>query len=257
MKDELKFASLCLFFILVVGGSAASASLQPETTTATPAEPAYLKLFLIPEEKTNYSITVDGPGSVTIAPKKLSIDGDENKTVNIWFRPFKTIQPGKYFLVVEVKSSKGVVETLKPLVKVENNHRMKLLNYSKPECGDRRSSITVKNTGFSTQNLEITTGGVTVETLKLKPREKKEAVIELKDPVFKIASVGSYASITQEVDFPDCGSQEPFTSKFFSNPSNLALSIPTLLIITLAILQYTGRVELRELREYVEQKVSR
>ncbi|MFB6241528.1 MAG: hypothetical protein ABEJ36_01855 [Candidatus Nanosalina sp.] len=251
MRADQRLLSLFLISVLLAGGAAASVSIQPQSSEATPVDPAYFKLFLTPQEETNYTVEVDGPGSTVVVPEQFTVEEDGNETVNIWFRPSKDIQPGKYSLTVEVGSSGGMVEVLKPLVKVDNDHRIEVLSHSEPTCSDRTINVTVKNTGFSPEDLNVITGGETVGSFSLKPGERREISFELSGSVFRSVSVGSYASTIREVELPDCGEEEePLVSMFFSEPGNVALSLTALLLALVAALQYSGRIDVREYVPY-------
>jgi hypothetical protein len=233
MRAELKFLTVSILFLSFSIGVTAPSVLEPREASANPEDPAYFSLSVFSGQG-DYSVTVDGPGETVAAPREFSLQEEGNRTVNIWFRPSRSIESGSYRLGIDLRRNGDPAEEFSPLVRVDNDHRVEITGHGQPSCSDMTVEVSVENTGFHSEDL-VASSRSEVKLGVLEPGEMGSVNVTLREEgKVSVSSRTSYAFDSEKIDVPSC-ERERSTGSFLSGTSDLAVA-SVLLVSVLAAL---------------------
>ena len=161
-----------------------------------------------------YEMQHNYPGEISIAPRRIELESEQSKTVNVWFNPRVTRDAGTYSFQIDAKSrADGQTYSTNGRVNVIKDHQVAL---SAPQsavvCRDEnaRYEIEVTNDGIQQEEFALTTefGELDRERVNLDQGESTTVILtasssEVTEESFNVrsSSTTSYATETINMQF--------------------------------------------------------
>lgn len=240
MRTETKVILSVFLFLFCSSIVAGEADLEPHRASASPDNPAHFELDLWGEQG-NYSFGGEGPGELVAAPSEVRVERSNNQTINLWFRPYRSTEPGNYRIEIFMEGEENT-SSFNPLVKVENDHRIGL-KVEDSTC-EGNSTVILENKGFHREEVSISGTGVEEHSYVIDPGVRKKFNLSLQGSVLEASSETSYAFDSAQVDL-NC-SKPVSQGQFFTSPSGVAGSVFVLLVVLVAVLEYRRGLGIRE-----------
>ena len=220
MNTMKKFTTAALLITVFAGLAAASTAdmtiFPGESSTKINSFTSYeVTVENVGPTKDVYDLSSNSPREVSIAPQQVTLEPQQEKTVNVWYNPDTNKQEGTYaFDVTATSQASGNKYSVEGTVNVIADHQVNIAvdEASKTACRGQQITYTVEvtNTGIQDEEFELSTGygelsrnSVTLEDGETQTVTLRASADEVVQENFNVvaASKTSYAQDIQNVDF--------------------------------------------------------
>jgi hypothetical protein len=198
-----KLALLYIFVLLVSVPALSQLSVSPEDASADPNNHVYFTLKFESPVQANFTAKSDGFGQIDILPKNFAADQGENQSINVWYRPYRSMQSGKYRIAFHVESE-NFSDSATATVEVQNPHVLDLEVSEPINCSAESFSVTLSNEGSEEEQVEVTTDNRTLLNSDL--TSDSSVVVQAPYQTGKLIaeSKNSYAGDSIDIDSLNC-----------------------------------------------------
>lgn len=220
MYTMKKFTAAALLITVFAGLAAASTAdmtiFPGESSTKINSFTSYeVTVENVGPTKDVYDLSSNSPREVSIAPQQVTLEPNQEKTVNVWYNPDTSKEEGTYtFDVTATSQASGDSYSVEGTVNVIADHQVNVAVDESSKTGCRGQQITynveVTNTGLQDEEFELSTGygelsrnSITLEDGETQTLTLTTSADEVVQENFNIvaASTTSYAQDIQNVNF--------------------------------------------------------
>lgn len=220
MYTMKKFTTAALLITVFAGLAAASTAdmtiFPKESSTKINSFTSYeVNIENVGPTKDVYDLSSNSPREVSIAPKQVELEPNQEKTVNVWYNPDTNKEEGTYsFDVTATSQASGDKYSVEGTVNVIADHQVNLQVSETSKTGCLGQQVTynveVTNTGLQKEEFELSTGygELSRNRLTLEDGETQNVTLtasadEVVEENFNIvaASTTSYAQDIQNINF--------------------------------------------------------
>lgn len=220
MNTMKKFTTVALLITAFVGLAAASTAdmtiFPGESSTKINSFTSYeVNIENVGPTRDVYDLSSNSPREVSIAPQQVTLEPQQDETVNVWYNPDTNKEEGTYsFDVTATSQANGDSYSVEGTVNVIADHQVNVAVGSSTRTGCIGEQVTynveVTNTGIQDEEFEVTTGygelsrnTVTLEDGETQTLTLTASADEVVQENFNVvaASTTSYAQNIQNVNF--------------------------------------------------------
>lgn len=220
MNTMRKLLTAALFITVLAGFAAASTAdmtiFPKESSTKINSFTSYeVNIENVGTTKDVYDLSSSNPAEITIAPRQVELEPDQEETVNLWYNPNTNKEAGRYsFSVTATSQATGNDYSVDGIVNVIKEHRVavEVDQVSKTGCLGEQVTYTVEvtNNGLQKEEFSLSTdfGQLSQTDLVLEDGETRtiKLTASADEPMTKsfnlvAASKTSYAQDIQNVEF--------------------------------------------------------
>lgn len=220
MHTMKKFTTIALLITVIAGLAAASTAdmtiFPQESSTKINSFTSYeVTIENVGPTKDVYDLSSNSPREVSIAPRQVTLEPQQEDTVNVWYNPDTNKEEGTYsFDVTATSQASGDSYSVEGTVNVIADHQVDVVIDDASKTGCRGQPVTytveVTNTGIQDEEFELSTGygelsrkKVTLEDGETQTLKLTASADEVVQENFNVvaASTTSYAQDIENVEF--------------------------------------------------------